>query len=224
MHTSTQLLKYSQENYTIIKKYNKRTHNNCILFIILFKILKKNVILKRECVTMERFRPDIYKKSIYDIDYEKLKKIGIRCLLFDLDNTLAPIDVLEPDKKLLDFFGYLESLGFKSIILSNSSKKRVTPFKERCNVDSSFHSYKPFRKKYRKVLDMFGYEDTEIACIGDQLLTDVYGANRMGFTSILVNPISEREYFGTKINRFIETILYRYYKKRNLLDKGSYYE
>ena len=53
---------------------------------------------------MEVFRPDIYQKSIYDIDYIKLKNMGIRCLLFDLDNTLAPIDKDVPDKKLLDFF------------------------------------------------------------------------------------------------------------------------
>ena len=84
---------------------------------------------------MEMFRPDIYQKSIYDIDYIKLKNMGIRCLLFDLDNTLAPIDKDVPDKKLLDFFLYIEELGLKPIILSNSSKKRVEPFKEKCNVD-----------------------------------------------------------------------------------------
>ena len=89
---------------------------------------------------MDKFRPDIYKKSIYDIDYEKLKKIGIKCLIFDLDNTIAPINMDMPDKKLLDFFAYLEDLGLKCILLSNASKKRVQPFKEHCNIDSSYKS------------------------------------------------------------------------------------
>ena len=53
---------------------------------------------------MDIFRPDIYKRSIYDINYEDLKRRGIKCILFDLDNTLAPMEVEIPDKKLLEFF------------------------------------------------------------------------------------------------------------------------
>ncbi len=173
---------------------------------------------------MDKFRPDIYKKSIYDIDYEKLKKIGIKCLIFDLDNTIAPINMDMPDKKLLDFFAYLEDLGLKCILLSNASKKRVQPFKEHCNIDSSYKSRKPLKKKYRKILEMYSYKDIEIACIGDQLLTDIYGANRLGLTSILVNPISKKEKMGTKINRIIENRIFAYFEKRGIFKKGNYYE
>ena len=60
---------------------------------------------------MDFLRPDIYKQSIYNIDFLELKRHGIKCLLFDLDNTLVPIDVVMPDKKLLDF------LYFKIILL-----------------------------------------------------------------------------------------------------------
>ncbi len=173
---------------------------------------------------MDIFRPDIYKRSIYDIDYEDLKKKGIKCILFDLDNTLVPIDVEIPDRRLLDFFLYLEELGLKAIILSNASKKRVTPFKEKCNVDSSFHSHKPFKKKYLKILEIYPYKDTEIACVGDQLLTDILGANRLGFTSILVNPISKKELFVTRIHRRIEKIIYQNFDKKGIFHKGEYYE
>lgn len=173
---------------------------------------------------MDQFRPDIYQKSIYDINYQKLKNNGIRCLIFDLDNTIAPIDIEVPDKRLLEFFLYLEDLGFKTIILSNASKKRVTPFKEKCNIDSAFKSKKPWKGKYLKILNMYPYKDIEIACIGDQLLTDIYGANRMGFTSILVNPISKKEYLVTKINRRIEKIILKNFQKRGIFLKGQYYE
>ena len=178
----------------------------------------------RDGDSMDIFRPDIYKQSIYNIDFLELKSHGIKCLLFDLDNTLVPIDVTIPDKKLLDFFLYIEDLGFKVIILSNSSKKRVQPFKEKCNVDSSFYSRKPFKKKYLKILEIYNFNDTEIACIGDQLLTDILGANRVGFTSILVNPISSKERACTKLNRMLEKMVYRRLKKRGLLEKGVYYE
>ena len=167
---------------------------------------------------MDIFRPDIYKRSIYDIDYEDLKKRGIKCILFDLDNTLAPLEVEIPDKRLLEFFLYLEDLGFKAIILSNASKKRVAPFKERCK------SSKPFKKKYLKILELYPYKDTEIACVGDQLLTDILGANRLGFTSILVNPISAKEAFPTKINRWFEKRIYKSFQKKGIFKKGEYYE
>lgn len=173
---------------------------------------------------MDIFRPDIYKRSIYDIDYEDLKRRGIKCILFDLDNTLAPMEVEIPDKKLLEFFLYLEDLGFKPIILSNASKKRVAPFKERCNVDSSCNSSKPFKKKYLKILELYSYKDTEVACVGDQLITDILGANRLGFTSILVNPISAKEAFPTKINRWFEKRIYKSFQKKGIFKKGEYYE
>lgn len=173
---------------------------------------------------MEIFRPDIYQKNIYDIDYKMLKKSGIKCICFDLDNTLAPLDVTVPGNDLLDFFYRLDELGFKAIILSNSNKARVAPFKEKCNVDSSYHSMKPFKKKYKKIQEMYHLKDTEIACVGDQLLTDILGANKMGFLSILVNPIGKKERFLTYFNRVIEKIIMKRLKKRGLFEKGVYYE
>ena len=53
---------------------------------------------------MDNFVPDMYQKSIYHIDYEKLYDDGIRCLLFDLDNTCVPFKDKEPNKKLKDLF------------------------------------------------------------------------------------------------------------------------
>ena len=173
---------------------------------------------------LELFHPDLYQNSIYDIPYKKLKKRGIKCLLFDLDNTIAPLDLLEPDKKILDFVYRLQDEDFKVIILSNASKKRVTPFKEKCNIDSSYYSMKPFKKKYLKIMRLYKYKDTEIACVGDQLFTDVLGANRMGVTSILVNPLSKKDHFLTKIARFFERRIYKKLKKKGLLEKGSFYD
>ena len=173
---------------------------------------------------MESFIPDIYERSIYTIDYESLKGRGIKCLIFDLDNTISPLSIPVPEKELKDLFADLTYRGFKIIIMSNSGKNRVEPFKEKLNVDSSFHSHKPFKKKYKKILRIYEYKDTEIACIGDQLLTDIYGANRMGFLSILVNPMSNIDLFTTKINRIFERQIFKILEKRGLFKKGEYYE
>lgn len=172
---------------------------------------------------MDLFIPDMYQKSIYDIDYDKLKDKGIKCLLFDLDNTLVPVNVDVPIKKVKELFAYLEK-KFKIIIISNSNKKRLIPFKEGLNVDTAASSKKPFKKKYLRIMEIYHYKEFEIAAIGDQLLTDIYGANRVGITSILINPIGEYEKFGTKINRFLEKFVYRKLKKQNILTKGKYYD
>jgi hypothetical protein len=173
---------------------------------------------------LNNFIPDIYQKSIYDIDYKKLKKNGIKCLIFDLDNTIAPINIKKPTKKIKDLFEILKDMNFKVIIVSNSLKKRVEPFKDILGVDSAYLSCKPLKRKYLKILKIYHLKDSQIACIGDQLLTDIWGANRMSFVSILVNPIGTTDYALTKINRFIEPFIYQKLLNRDLLKKGEYYE
>ena len=172
----------------------------------------------------DKFVPDIYQKSIYTIDYEKLKKSKIKCLIFDLENTIAPNNLKKPNKKLKDLFEELKDMGFKIIIVSNEIKSRVEQFKDILGVDSSFLSMKPLKRKYKKILEIYHFKDTEIACIGDQLVTDILGANRMGFTSILVNPISTNEFVTTKLSRVFENLIIKSLSKDSLLKRGKYYE
>ena len=68
---------------------------------------------------MEKYIPDIYQKSIYTINYDVLLLRGIKCLLFDLDNTIAPVNIKSPSKKTKELFDDLKSKGFKIIIFSN---------------------------------------------------------------------------------------------------------
>lgn len=172
---------------------------------------------------MDMFIPDIYQKSIYTIDYKKLKKNGIKCLLFDLDNTIAPYKVIEPDQKVKELFASLEK-DFKVIIISNSNKNRLRPFKEKLNVDVAFSSKKPFKTKYKKILELYNFKIDEVACIGDQLLTDILGANRMGFTSILVNRIAKYETIFTRFNRSFEKFILKSLAKKRILVSGEYFD
>lgn len=172
---------------------------------------------------MDIFIPDIYQKSIYDINYKKLKKSGIKCILFDLDNTLVPYTTKEPSKEVKDLFARLNS-DFKLIILSNSGKNRLRPFKQILNVDVAYSSKKPLKGKYKKILEIYGYKKEEIAAIGDQLMTDVYGANRMGMTSIFVNRIGPVEPITTRFNRIWERKLIKRFNKKGVLIQGEYYD
>lgn len=172
---------------------------------------------------MNKFIPDMYKESIYKIDYKKLKQMNVKCIMFDLDNTLAAYTVDKPNKKLKEFTAMLEE-DFKVIIISNGKKDRVRPFKEGLNVDSSHSSRKPFKRKYKKILVMYKFSVNEVACVGDQILTDVYGANKMGCVSILVNAMGNYEPFYTRFNRYFEKKILKGFNKNGVLVKGEYYD
>lgn len=174
-------------------------------------------------MNLDLYIPNIYCKSIYTINYKKLKKNGIKCLLFDLENTIVPYKAIEPDVRIKELFSVLEH-DFKIIIISNASKNKVRPFKEILNVDAAYRSWKPYKNKYKQILTRYKYQENEVACIGDQILTDVLGANKMGLTSILVNKMSRYETLPTRINRALETIILKRLAKNKILVKGEYYD
>lgn len=173
---------------------------------------------------MEVYVPDMYQKSIYAIDYQKLYSRGIKCLLFDLDNTLVPVKMKTPSKKIKTLFNELKEKGFKIIIFSNSKKNRLKPFKDELEVDCAASARKPFKKKFLRVLDEYGYQINEVAIIGDQMLTDVVGGNKIGITTILVNPVGKKDLFFTKFNRVIERRIMKRLRDKDLFVKGRYYE
>ena len=174
---------------------------------------------------MNNFVPDMYQKSIYHIDYENLLDSGIKCLLFDLDNTCVPLKDMAPNKKLVEFVNDLVDMGFKIIIFSNASKRRISPFKKELNVDCLAKAGKPRKKGFLKVINMFNYNLSEVAIVGDQLYRDILGGNLVGIKTILVNPMSKDDQFFTKlIFRNLEKIKYHRLAKKGLLVRGKYYE
>ncbi len=174
---------------------------------------------------MENFIPDIYQKSIYHIDYDKLLDDGIKCLLLDLDNTCVPYKDTEPNKKLMELFETLKDMGFKLIIFSNAPKRRIAPFKKMLNVDSLARAGKPLKRNFLKIIKMFNYDLSDVAIIGDQLYKDILGGNKVGIKTILVNPMSKDDMFLTKlIFRPLEKIKYEKLAKKELLVRGKYYE
>ncbi len=173
---------------------------------------------------MEKYLPDIYKKNIYEINYDKLKSLGIKCLLFDLDNTIVPFREKEPRIETKELFYKLKQKGFKIIIFSNSPKMRLSKFKEELNVDIFGSARKPRIKNFNKVLNMYKYDINEVAIIGDQILTDIVGGNNVGITTILTTPLEPKDPFFTKPNRFREKRIMRKLRDNNLFKKGKYYE
>lgn len=173
---------------------------------------------------MEKYIPDIYQKSIYKINYDLLKERGIKCLLFDLDNTLVPYNSDVITKKIISFMGNLREMGFKLIIFTNRSRKRAENFKSVLHVDCCANAKKPLKSNFIKVIEHYDFKICEVAIIGDQLHTDILGGNKVGITTILVNPISIHDHFATRLLRIRENMIYKKMKRKGIFTKEKYYE
>lgn len=172
---------------------------------------------------MAIFLPNMYKKTIFDINYHKLKKMGIKILLFDLDNTLCLIEEKEPTKEVISFIKQLEK-DFKIVVFSNNSKKRVSRFSALLGSDYIYWARKPLLKGFIKVILKYKCQKNEVAVIGDQLITDIYGGNKFGILTILIDPLGNKDLKITFLNRYLENKVLKKYEQKRIFKRGEYYE
>ena len=172
---------------------------------------------------MKLLVPKMYQESIYTIDYDKLKKNNIKCLLFDLDNTCVGYHEKFPTKELEELFNNLNKKGFKVILFTNAPQKRVVPF-IKLHVICHSSSKKPFKKNFKKIMKQYKLAKEEICIIGDQLFTDILGGNKVGIHTCLVNPLTNEDFILTKIFRMTEQIVFKLLESKDILKKGEYYE
>jgi HAD superfamily phosphatase (TIGR01668 family) len=171
----------------------------------------------------KRFVPDIYQHSVLDINYNKLKEHGIKCILFDLDNTLLDINSDKLDRKIQNLLVKL-SKEFKIIVVSNNFKKRIKPICDIINIDFISFCLKPLTIKFKPLLKKENFSLNEICIIGDQLISDILVGKKLKITTILVEPLSPKDLKITKVNRLLETKIFKELTKLKLLERGRYYE
>ena len=171
---------------------------------------------------MEIYVPDSYQESILKVNYELLKSKGIKCLLFDLDNTITLYKSKDCKKEVKELFDKIKK-DFKIIIFSNSPKKRVANIANILGVEYISRTFKPSPKKFIELFEEYKLNETEVAIIGDQILTDVKGGNNVGITTILVKPLSKKEMVLTKLSRKKEKKIMKKLGKNNLF-MGRFYD
>ena len=165
--------------------------------------------------------PDAYYKNIFDIDYKKLKKLCIKNLFLDVDNTLVPYTEDYVNKETINFIDKLKK-DFNVIIVSNSMSKRVLRIAKDLDVKGYYTSMKPLKRTYKKILKE--YNINESIFIGDQFMTDVLGAKRMNFRIILVDRLLDIEPLVTKFWRFFENLILKDLNKNNKFKIHKYYD
>lgn len=172
---------------------------------------------------MEKYVPDIYQKDIYKIDYDNLVDRGIKCLIYDLDNTLVTITETTPREETKVLFKKLKEKGFKIFIVSNSIKARVKPFHEELKVDYLSSAKKPSTLKISDLLLKSRFGIDEIAMIGDSMMDDTVCGNEIGITTILIDQIGKKEFPFARIKRIKEKKIQKKLRDKDLFTKGRYY-
>jgi len=162
----------------------------------------------------EMFYPGEYVDSTYEIDFEKLFEEGYRGVIFDIDNTLVPHDA-PADERAKELFAELENLGFKSCLISNNKEPRVKMFNEEIGTKYIYDAQKPLTKSYNRAMAIMGTTRKNTLFVGDQLFTDVFGANRTGIRSILVKPIHPKEEIQIVFKRKLEKIVLNEYERKH---------
>lgn len=161
---------------------------------------------------LERFYPDYYLDSAYEIDFERLFQKGYRGVIFDIDNTLVPHGA-PADRRSIALFHRLQAIGFKSVLLSNNKEPRVKSFSDAVHSCYIYKAGKPSVRNYLKAMELMHTDPETTMFVGDQLFTDVWGAKKAGMKSWLVKPIHPKEEIQIVLKRRLEWIVLFFYRR-----------
>ena len=173
---------------------------------------------------LKLFTPNYYIHRYTALRPAFLKEQGIQLLICDIDNTLVPHDVAVPDDEAIAFLKSIQDAGIQIVFISNNVEERVATFAKGLNIPFYPFAMKPLPKTYLKMLKDFHVKRDVVAVLGDQLMTDILGANVMRFYTILTAQVVERDLSFTKVNRVFENIVFSLLKVTGKLVKGEYDE
>lgn len=163
------------------------------------------------------YTPKCVVNKFNDLDFNKLYENGYRIIISDLDNTLSPYTMNKPSEELIEQINNIKTIGFKIYLISNNKKERIERFSTLLGIDGYLsNAKKPNPKRLAKFLDENNLNKELIIALGDQLVTDILGFNRLGLYSVLVKTIDKKtQKWYTKINRLREKKILKNIKKTN---------
>ena len=158
------------------------------------------------------FYPYEYVDSVFSIDYNELYNKGYRGIIFDIDNTLVHHGD-DSTKEIDELFKRIQKIGLITFLLSNNDEKRVKRFLK--NIDSLYlcDAQKQKTENYLKAVEMMNITKKETLFVGDQIFTDILGANRSGIASVLVEYIKIDGETKIGKRRQLENIVLKMYLK-----------
>ncbi len=161
----------------------------------------------------DKLTPTYMFGHFYEVTPEFLRSIGVRGLLCDIDNTLAPYEAEDPDEQIRAWVDSITEAGIKLALVSNNHPPRVERFNKDMKLPAYPDSGKPGKKTLLLAMREMGVDATETAMMGDQLLTDSYAGRHMGLPSIIVPPIKDKTNLFFRFKRLCERPFIRKYAR-----------
>ncbi len=161
-------------------------------------------------------KPDYMFRTFDEITPDFLASLGIRAILADIDNTLAPYEQPEPDERIRAWIGSLAEAGIGIAFVSNNGRERVELFNRSLGVPAYWKSGKPFKKNLIKAMEALGGTRETTVMLGDQLLTDALAGHNLGVKAVLiVPPIKDKTSAFFRFKRLLEKPTVRRFKKKH---------
>ncbi|MGT2912099.1 YqeG family HAD IIIA-type phosphatase [Streptococcus cameli] len=155
-------------------------------------------------MAIEDYMPDFVVEKAYDVTVASLEKNNIKVVFVDLDNTLIAWNNPDGTPEMRQWLHDLRDAGIRVVVVSNNNYERVKRAVEKFNIDFEARAMKPFTLGINRAIKRFGVKKEEAVMIGDQLMTDIRAAKRVGIKSILVRPLVESDAIQTQFNRWRE--------------------
>ncbi len=150
------------------------------------------------------FRPTYVFNDITCITPKFLKRKHIKGIVLDIDNTLTTHNNPVPPQSSMDWLARVKKAGIKLIIVSNNKPPRVEPFAQLLDLEYVANGRKPLTYGINEAVRRMGFEKCDIAAIGDQIFTDIMGANLAGIRSCFVYPLEPETSLPFRFKRTIE--------------------
>lgn len=171
---------------------------------------------------MAVFKPTGTLPRVTDITPAMLEVLGIRAVVLDVDNTMSEHGAQTPHTGVLEWAQKTAALGVRLIVVSNNYKKRVAPFAAQFSLPFISFACKPSPIGYLRAKRLAGVRAKECLVVGDQIFTDILGANLCGMRSVLLEPIARDPAASVRFKRFLEGFLRPHYKPlHTVLSKGK---
>ena len=159
--------------------------------------------------------PNYMFRTFDEVTPEFLSALGVRAVLADIDNTLAPYEQPEPDERIRGWIASLAAAGISIAFVSNNNAERVELFNSTLGVPAYPKSGKPFKKNLAKAMAAVGGTPNTTVVLGDQLLTDALAGHNLGVRCIIVPPIRDKRSGFFRFKRWLERPFVKRFKKRN---------
>lgn len=164
---------------------------------------------------LENFKPTWMVENVYQISPDKLLKHNIKAVFADLDNTLVAWNNPNGTPELRTWIDEIKASGIPVVIVSNNKAERIKVVADHLGLQFVARSFKPSKSGYRRAAKKVGVPLENCVMVGDQLITDIQGANRANMRSILVRPIIASDAWNTSINRFFERFIMKHLLHKN---------